>query len=56
MNNLVTWFTSEESGQGMVEYGLIVALIGVAITGALTAMSGGLNDIFSKITGSLASV
>lgn len=53
MNNLVEWFVSEESGQGMVEYGLIIALISVVLIGALTAVNGGLTKIFGAITSAL---
>jgi pilus assembly protein Flp/PilA len=44
---------NDEAGQGMVEYGLIIALIAVVLIGALVAMNGGLTNIFSRITGSL---
>ena len=50
MKNIKNWFVSEESGQGMVEYGLIIALIAVVLIGALTALGGGLNGIFESIT------
>lgn len=53
MNKLKNWFVSEESGQGMVEYGLIIALIAVVLIAALTAMSGGLSTVFGKITTAL---
>lgn len=53
MKKFMNWFASEESGQGMVEYGLIIALIAVVLIGALTAMSGGLSTIFGKITDAL---
>lgn len=39
----------EEHGQGMVEYGLILALIAVVLIGVLVSMRGGLSDIFNKI-------
>lgn len=42
-----------EEGQGMVEYGLIIALIAVVVIGALTLMGGSLTDIFGAITGEL---
>jgi pilus assembly protein Flp/PilA len=43
-------FFKEEAGQGMVEYGLIIALVAVVLIGALVAMNGGLQTIFGKIT------
>ena len=53
MKKFINWFTSEESGQGMVEYGLIIALIAIVLLGTLAAMRGGLEDIFGEITGAL---
>ncbi|MGE5605091.1 MAG: Flp family type IVb pilin [Bacteroidota bacterium] len=43
-------FFQEETGQGMVEYGLIIALVSVVLIGALVAMNGGLQTIFGRIT------
>jgi len=53
MRNFLNWFASEESGQGMVEYGLIIALVAVVLIGALVSMNGGLKNIFEKITETL---
>ena len=40
----------EEEGQSLVEYGLIVGLVSVALVGALTAMkSKGLDPIFKTV-------
>ncbi len=39
-----------EAGQGMVEYGLIIALVAIVVIAALIALSGGLNNIFGQIT------
>ncbi|SHI35012.1 Flp family type IVb pilin [Desulfofundulus thermosubterraneus] len=50
MRNLVTRLVKEESGQGMAEYGLILALVAIA---ALGILSGGINEIFNKIGGKL---
>ena len=46
-------FFKEESGQGMVEYGLIIALVAVVLIGVLTAMGGGLSGLFTTVTGAL---
>jgi pilus assembly protein Flp/PilA len=43
----------EEDGQGMVEYGLIIALVAIAVILALTALGGGLEGIFESVTGKL---
>lgn len=44
---------TREDGQGMVEYALIIALVAIALVMALTALSGGLNTVFTSITKSL---
>ena len=47
------WFRArdEESGQTLVEYGLIIALIALACVAALGFLSGKIQNLFSK-TGS----
>lgn len=47
-------FWNDESGQGMVEYGLIIALVAIVIIAALTAMGGSLKDKFNEITTKLS--
>jgi pilus assembly protein Flp/PilA len=44
---------SREEGQGLVEYALIIALVAVFLTGALTLLQGGISGTFSTIVGSL---
>jgi pilus assembly protein Flp/PilA len=43
----------DEEGQGMAEYGLILALVAVVVAGALGALQGGitktLNDVVAKL-------
>jgi pilus assembly protein Flp/PilA len=43
----------EEKGATAVEYGLMVALIAVAIIGTVTLLGTGLSGIFASITSSL---
>ncbi|WP_082623878.1 Flp family type IVb pilin [Nocardioides sp. Soil805] len=43
----------EEKGATAVEYGLMVALIAVAIIGTVQALGGGLNTLFGTVTSSL---
>lgn len=38
----------EEEGQGMTEYGLIIALVAIVVIGALVALSGSLTGIFGR--------
>lgn len=40
-------FFKDESGQGMVEYALIIALIAVVVIVAVTALGGGIQDTFN---------
>ena len=41
---------ASKKGQGMVEYGLILGLIAVAVVAILVTMGGQLNNIFTKIS------
>lgn len=43
----------EEEGQGLAEYGLILALVAVALVGALTALALGISGGFDDITAAL---
>jgi pilus assembly protein Flp/PilA len=49
MNSFLTSFMADESGVTAIEYGLIAALISVAIVAALTAVGGQLNTVFNTI-------
>ncbi|WP_109474372.1 Flp family type IVb pilin [Ornithinimicrobium cavernae] len=46
-------FEDSEKGATAVEYGLMVALIAVAIIGTVTALGGQLNALFTEITAAL---
>ena len=51
---LVNWL-NEQKGQGMAEYGLIIALVAIVVIVALTALGTQLQTIFSRIGGSIGS-
>lgn len=43
----------DEEGQGLAEYGLILALVAVVCVGALSGLAGGINGTLGSVTGSL---
>ena len=49
----MNWLLNEESGQGMVEYGLILVLVSLAAIVALGPLGKKLDGIFKDITGKL---
>ncbi len=49
----VSQFASDESGATAIKYGLIAALIAVAIINAATALGGGLAALFNSIANKL---
>ena len=49
MSKFVTRFVKDESGATAIEYGLIAALVAVALVTALTALSGKITGTFTKI-------
>jgi pilus assembly protein Flp/PilA len=51
--NMFKRFLKDESGATAIEYGLIAALIAVAIIGAVTTLGESLTDIFGRISGRL---
>lgn len=46
-------FHKEESGQDLIEYALVVALIALAATAGMSNLAGGINTAFSKLAGIL---
>ena len=50
MQKLVTRYINEESGATAIEYGLIAALIGVAIIVGATTLGTELNSKFNEIS------
>jgi pilus assembly protein Flp/PilA len=54
MNSIYIRLTSErEEGQGMVEYGLIIALVAIIVIAALVILGPKIADIFNKASASL---
>jgi pilus assembly protein Flp/PilA len=46
-------FTSDESGQDLAEYALLIGLIAIVVIGAVTAFGGGLVGLFNNIVATL---
>lgn len=53
MKNVVMIFAEDATGATAIEYGLMSALIAVAIIGGATALGNGLNSIFASVAGML---
>ena len=53
MKNLLSNFVQDESGATAIEYGLIAALIAVAIITAVTSVGGKLESTFTAVASSL---
>lgn len=53
MSKLVARFAKDESGATAIEYGLIAALIGVAIMVGSSLVGNALNNLFTRISGKL---
>lgn len=53
MKNMINWLRKEESGQGMVEYGLIIAGIAVVVLIAVFALGDQIKALFTGMAGKL---
>ncbi len=53
--DLLKTFIEDDSGATAIEYGLIAALVSVAAIGALTAMGGSLDTMFTTVSTELNS-
>ena len=53
MSKLFASFAKDESGATAIEYGLIAALVGVAIIGAVTTLGSKLSSTFSNVSNKL---
>ncbi len=54
MKNLFARFMKDESGATAIEYGLIAALISVAIISAVTSVGNELTTVFTSIQSALS--
>ena len=54
MNNLFARFMNEEDGATAIEYGLIAALIAVAIITAVTTLGNNLTNAFNGLANAVA--
>ncbi len=52
---MIKQFLRDERGQDVVEYSLLLVLIGAAAVFVLTAIGGSISNIFSKINSKLQS-
>ncbi len=53
LSKTAAWKARDEEGQGLAEYGLILALIAVVCIVALTTMGTNISSTLQKINGSL---
>ena len=53
MKNMMNWLMEEESGQGMVEYALILGLISIIAIAAITAVGGKVNTLWQNAQNAL---
>ena len=51
--NMLLASSSGEAGQGMAEYGLILALVAVVVIGALTVLGGGISSTMNTLSSSV---
>jgi pilus assembly protein Flp/PilA len=53
---MIKQFFKDESGATMVEYGVLVALIAIAVIATVTLLGQKLDDVFDKIRQELANI
>ena len=54
MKSLIAKFVRDEDGATAIEYGLIAALIGVAVIATVRALGGELSNTFSEVESNMA--
>lgn len=53
VSKVVAWQARDEEGQGLAEYGLILALIAIVCIGALTLLGGNIAGALNNVAGSI---
>ena len=56
MKNMINWLKEEESGQGMVEYALILALIALAVVAGVSAVGKSIDQFYRDVNGKIPNV
>lgn len=49
MTGLLNRFVKEESGQDLIEYGLLIGIITAAVVGSVTAIGGKVSEFYSNL-------
>ena len=52
---LWNWMKSDERGQGLAEYGLIIILVAGVVVAAMTVFGGSITDLFNRVGTQLSS-
>lgn len=53
MKKLMNWLKNEESGQGLVEYGLILVFIAIGVIAVLQVLGPKITKIYSDVNNKL---
>jgi pilus assembly protein Flp/PilA len=53
IRNAVKYQASREEGQGLAEYGLILALVAVVCIAAVTLLGGNISAVLNRLAGSI---
>ncbi|HWL25868.1 MAG TPA: Flp family type IVb pilin [Ureibacillus sp.] len=51
--NFLKRLVKEEEGAGMVEYGLLIALVGLIVAAALPTLTNAISALFTRVAGNL---
>jgi pilus assembly protein Flp/PilA len=54
MQNKIKGLLTEEQGQGMTEYGLVLGVIAVGVVGILFALKGNILTLFNRVNNDVA--